>query len=96
MEEAEIIKALLISSPFALIAFILWKSGVLGALASRLKKNGGDERINQLEQWKELAETNHFHDLDELKDEVREISKQINDIDKRLAVVEARQSNGKY
>ena len=35
---------------------ILWKSGVLGALASRWKKNGDDRRITELQDFKEEAE----------------------------------------
>lgn len=91
--EQEIIKLLLVSSPLALVAYILWRSGVLGALASRLRKNGEDNRVTQLEEWKEIAETNHFHDLEELKTDVRDLKKSVVDIDKRLVAVETRQAN---
>lgn len=93
--EQEILKSLLVSSPLALTAYILWKSGVLGALASRLKKNGDDKRVTELESWREVAETNHFHDLEELKVDVRELKKEVKGINDRLIVVETRQVNNR-
>lgn len=94
--EQEILKSLLVSSPLALVVWILWRSGILGSLASRLKKNGEDKRIAHLEEWKEEAETNHFHDLEELKDDVKQIQKDLVGIDKRLVVVETRQNNNRH
>src|SRR3990167_6576707 len=98
--EQEILKSLLVSSPLALVVWILWKSGLLGAFASRLKKNGDlareDKRVTELEAWRFKAETNHFHDLEELKTDVKEMKKDLSEIDKRLVVVETRQNNNRH
>ena len=63
----ELIKLIITAGSPIGVTLILWKSGVLGALASRWKKNGDDRRITELQDFKEEAENNHFHELNELK-----------------------------
>lgn len=91
-----IIKPLIATSPLAITVYILYKSGVLGALSSRIRKNSDNQnnkQVKNLEDWKQWVEKNHFHDLEDLKEDVRDIKKQINEIDKRVAVVESRINN---
>lgn len=101
-EIVTIIKPFLATSPLAVAVIVvinyLHRSGILSALASRFKKNGGgdDKRVTDLENWKEVAETNHFNDLEDLKLDMKDLKKQVNEMDKRLAVVEARQLNSRH
>lgn len=98
--EQEIIKSLLVSSPLAVAVIIvvnyLYRSGLLASLSSRLKKNGDDKRVANLEKWKELAESNHFRDLEELKTEFHDLQKEVKNISDRLIVVETRQQNSRH
>ena len=51
-------------------AFVLWRSGILSALASRVMRNGSSSharRIDELESFKHVQESNHNTDIEELK-----------------------------
>lgn len=91
----ELIKPFLTTSPLAFIVYFLYRSGILNSFAHRLKKNGDDRRLTDLQEWRELAENNHFRDLDSLIKDMEELSRLVNKIDKRLIVVETRQNNGR-
>lgn len=105
MENLELIKTIIsISSPAA-ITLMLWKSGLLSALASRLKKNGGadssaesDKRLLELEEFRLKAETNHFHDLENLHKELTELKEKFGEyqvkMENRLARLEVKIFNG--
>ena len=96
MEEQilNLISAISWPGAIALMAFLAYKSGLFGAVSKKLA-NGksspeSDSRIKELEDFKLDAETNHFHSLIELKNEVRGLSEKLNEIDKRLVRVETR------
>ena len=63
-------------SPLVTI-FVLWKVGVIG------KKNGNgnghDQRIQELEEFKTNTETNHFHDIESLRQSVDKLWESFND-----------------
>src|SRR3990167_3025935 len=93
-----LIKTISWPGAIALMAFLAYKSGLFGAVSKKLA-NGksspeSDTRIKDLEDFKVNAETNHFHDLNELKTEVKGLSEKLNEIDKRLVRVETK-LNGK-
>ena len=80
------------------IVFLLYKTGVLGAFASRI--NGGkkehETRMQELETFKEAVEGNHLHDLTELKSDMREVKDDLGDIRERLVRLETKVLNGTY
>lgn len=82
----------------ALLGFLMYKSGLFGALSKRLSngKSSGesDDRLGELEKFRIEAETNHFHDLTELKSEVKELSNKINDLTGRIIRIETKLFNG--
>ena len=59
-------------------------------LRNKVFGNGADSRIKELEDFKELAESNHFHDLNDLKEDMKEIKHTINEIDKRVVIIEVK------
>ncbi len=83
----------------ALVTFLAYKSGIFGAISKKLangRSSGeSDTRLADLEAFKVEAETNHFHDLSELKNEVRELREKIEIINGRLIRVETKIGNGK-
>src|SRR3990167_8261181 len=89
-----LIKTISWPGAIALIGFLAYKSGVFGAVSKKLA-NGrsspeSDSRIKELEDFKLDAENNHFHDLNELKNEVKGLSEKLNEIDKRVVRIETR------
>ena len=78
----------------ALIGFLVYKSGLFGVISKKFSSGNSssesDKRLLELETFKVEAETNHFHDLNELKSEVKGLSEKLNEIDKRLVRVETR------
>ena len=101
MTELELIKGFLTTSPIFGVVWLLYKSGVLGALASRLKKNGDEGRIGELETFRVEAETNHFHDIADIKNNMKELwraaneqRKDIGSIRERLVRLETKIFNG--
>ena len=78
----------------ALVMFLAYKSGLFGALSKKLA-NGksspeSDTRIKDLEDFKLEAETNHFHDLNELKSDMKELKNEIVLIRERLVRLETK------
>ena len=92
----ELIKPFLATSPLAVVAYFFYRSGFIGALASRIRKNGNDKRLTAIQDWQKVVEDNHFNDLSRLIKDVEELTKSVNKIDRRLIIVETRQSNGKF
>ena len=93
MTELELIKGFLTTSPIFGVVWILYKTGVLGALASRLKKNGDEGRIGELETFRVEAETNHFHDIEGIKRGQVELWKAIDTIRRDLQNHELKEEN---
>ena len=84
-EVISIIKAALTTSPLLGVAFIMWKSGLLTALAKKIegkqKPNGEvDDRMSALEAFRLKAETNHFHDLTNVMEDIKEIKGHMHEI----------------
>ena len=80
-----IVTAALTTSPLLGVAFILWKSGVLTALAKRISgktepSEETDARMSNLESFRYNAESNHFHDLENLKEDMREVKASMNQL----------------
>ena len=100
MEELilSLIKTISWPGAIALTVFLAYKSGLFNAFSKKFSngKSSGesDTRLADLEKFKLDAETNHFHDLSELKDEVKELRTKIEEINGRLIRVETR-LNGK-
>ena len=101
MEEQilSLISAISWPGAIALIGFLVYKSGLFGVISKKFSGTSGnsgnsssesDKRLLELETFKVEAETNHFHDLNELKSEVKGLSEKLNEIDKRLVRVETR------
>lgn len=77
-ETVSIINAALTTSPLLGVAFVLWKSGLLDALVKRLTDKSAPDgnvgtRVHALEEFQMKAETNHFHDLANVMEDIREI-----------------------
>lgn len=74
------------------VAVVLYKSGLLHAWADKIANNGNKtaRRLEDLEDFMSTAESNHFTDLDEVIKEVHSLRDKVNNIDKRLAVVESK------
>lgn len=74
------------------VAITLYKSGLLHAWADKIANNGNKtaRRLEDLEEFMKTAESNHFTDLDEVIKEVHSLREKVNNIDKRLAVVESK------
>lgn len=49
-----------------LVAYLCYKAGLFNALASYVRKDTQDERLDGLFEFKNTAENNHFTDLDSL------------------------------
>lgn len=101
------INAAITTSPLLGIVFILWKAGVLEAVAKKIRGNANDhaytistsilKRLKNLESFKHLAETNHFHDLDNVMEEIKEMRRDmkttdvaISNIKERVAIIETK------
>lgn len=82
------IASLTAPTSLAIIVFILWKSGLLGALANRWGSNGTYNRIRELEDFKELAESNHFHDLENARQDIKELRQNLYDLSIRMTIIE--------
>lgn len=90
----QILKGLAISSPAAIITYILYKAGVLQAFASRIRKNGiinntapkgnFNSKLIELEKWQTAADENHFVDLKDLLDDRKEMWSAIRSLRKDL------------
>ena len=52
-------------------------------------------RIEELEAFKLQAENNHFHDIEDLKEDIKEIKRTLIDVDKRVVRLETKLGNGK-
>jgi len=96
MEEIifSLIKTISWPGTIALIGFLAYKSGIFGVISKKLA-NGksspeSDSRIKELEDFKVDAEENHFHSLNELKNEVKGLNEKLNEIDKRVVRIETR------
>lgn len=90
------------------LAAIAWAMRPLwSAFAERIKPNGNavEQRLRKLEVFKEGAETNHFHDIEELNADRREVWTAINatrkdlnafqlSMEGRISRLEAKISNG--
>ena len=61
-------------SPLVTI-FVLWKVGVIG----KKNGNGHGQRIQELEEFKTNTETNHFHDIESLRQSVDKLWESFND-----------------
>ena len=100
MEETilSLIQSISYPGAVALIGFFAYKSGLFGAISKKLangKSSGeSDTRLAELEAFKIDAENNHFHDLTELKNEVRDLSNKVNDLTGRIIRLETK-INGK-
>ena len=99
MNELQTIQGLGLVGGLAVIAWAL--RPLWAAWGSRLRKNGDDKRITELQNFKLDAEENHFHDLEGLKEDVgriwQVISKVQNDVGnirERLAKLETKVFNG--
>ena len=83
----------------ALMGFFAYKSGIFGAISKKLangKSSGeSDDRLTELEAFKVEAETNHFHDLTELKNEVKDLSNKVNDLTGRIIRLETKVNGNK-
>lgn len=86
MNDQELIKTFLATSPFLGITWLLYRSGVLGAFASRMQKNGDangyGKKLKELESFRFEIENNHFKDLETLKIGQRDTWKAIENIRK--------------
>jgi len=93
----ELLKPVLATSPFAVVAWFLYVSGVFKALASRLRKNGDDKRVTSLQEWQKEAEENHFSELKELIKDVKWLKEKYYEMDKTVAVLisEFKRRNGR-
>ena len=98
MEEQilSLISAISWPGAIALMAFLAYKSGLFGAISKKLA-NGksspeSDIRIKDLEDFKLEAETNHFHQINDLEKSFNEFRL---DIEKRLTRIETHLFNGK-
>lgn len=93
-----LIKTLSWPGAIGLTAFLAYKSGLFGSLSKKLSNgkssNESDSRLADLEKFKVEAENNHFHDLSELKEDVRKLTEKVNFIDKEVAVIKSK-INGK-
>ena len=94
----QLIKTISWPGAIALMVFLVYKSGIFGSISKKLangkSSSESDLRIKELEVFKLETETNHFHDLNELKNEVKGLSEKLNEIDKRLVRVETKIFNG--
>ena len=72
-----------------LVCFFLYKAGMLGALTSWVTRQPNNGRIDDLEAFKVTAETNHFHDLDDLKMDNKELWRAIGATQKDIAKIQA-------
>jgi|SRR3990167_1765406 len=97
MEETILSLISVISWPgaIALMAFLAYKSGVFGAISKKLA-NGksspeSDTRIKDLEDFKLEAESNHFHQINELEKNLNDFKL---DMEKRLTRIETHLFNG--
>ena len=97
MEEQILSLISIISWPgaIALIGFLAYKSGLFGAISKKWA-NGrsspeSDTRIKELEDFKLEAETNHFHQINELEKSFNDFRL---DIEKRLTRIETHIFNG--
>ena len=78
------------------IVLLLYKSGIFGVISKKLA-NGksspeSDSRIKDLEDFKVEAETNHFHQINNLEKSFIEFRL---DMEKRLTKIETHLFNGK-
>lgn len=91
-----ILQSFSLGGGIALAALVF--SPVGKAIASRLTKNGnGDKRIDELLAFKEESEQNHFHDLAELKEEVKNLRNEMQDTRERLIRLETKiNGNGRH
>src|SRR3990167_11085197 len=92
MNELELIQSLGSISGFALIAWAL--RPLWSALASRLKKNGQDDRVEELVKFREEVEHNHFNDIAELKTDMRGVRQEVSSLKERLMRLETKVLNG--
>lgn len=90
-EITSIITAALTTSPLLGVAFFLWKSGVLTALAKKITGAVQDgipedliKRLMALESFKFTAESNHFHDLANVMEDIKEIKANLIEINSRM------------
>ena len=80
----------------ALLGFLAYKSGLFGVISKNWTNDKSspesDTRIKDLEDFKLEAETNHFHQINDLEKSFNEFRL---DIEKRLTRIETHLFNGK-
>ena len=78
----------------AVSIIVLYKGGVVTAIASWIKKTTPDGRLDNLEAFKFKAETNHFHDLENVMKELTALEDKVErfhaEIYQRIAIVETK------
>lgn len=90
-ELLELAKPVPWATAIALVSFFLYKSGLLSALAGKILGTGpAEDRVKTLEDFKEEAETNHWHDIERLMNQMEKIQSSVNDIDKRVVRIETK------
>ena len=81
------------TASIVLVCFFLYKAGILGALTSWVTRQPNNGRIDDLEAFKITTETNHFHDLDDLKADNKEIWRAVGIMQKDMAKIQADVAN---
>ena len=89
-----LIPRLTIPAAVVLCFYFLYKGGILDALTSWLKRQPNNNRIDNLENFKETVETNHFHDLDELKERMNKVENRIDKLSEDIAYIKGKIGNG--
>lgn len=77
----------------ALVFILLYKAGILGAMVSWITKTPHNQRIVELEAFKVEAESNHWHDIDDLKADNKEVWKAIQMTQRDIAKIQADVAN---
>ena len=78
-----------------LVCFFLYKAGILGALTSWVTRQPNNGRIDELEAFRSSAETNHFCDLENLKEWRIATDIRINKLAEDMAWIRGKIGNGK-
>ena len=95
--ENQLFDILKLTGPFGAVTIIVWilyKAGLLQRWGGGGGNTDTEKRFSELEEFRALTEKNHFHDLDELKNDVRKLMDKVNEIDKRVVRVETKIFNG--
>lgn len=81
--------------PFATV-IIFWlsaKAGILGGITSLMKGITDNMRITKLENFREEAETNHFHDLENMQDRMSKVEDKLDRVAEDVAYIKGKINN---